>query len=59
MIVALFLVYKRVEGYDYDSFDNKYVSGGRPGEFFLKFSPENWNPQSPGYIFDPTVEMDV
>ena len=67
ILVLLFFVYKRVEGYrpvdsdtKYDSqLDSLYNAGGRPAEIFQKFSPENWAPQSVGYIFDPTVEMDV
>ena len=66
LAVVLFLVYKRCEGYTGvggldGSLDDLYIkpSGGRPAEFFNKFSPSDWNPQTPGYIFDDTVEMDV
>jgi len=73
LAVVLFLVYKRCEGYESlggermyvsggidGSLDNLYVPrGGRPAEFFDKFSPSDWAPQTPGYIFDDTVEMDV
>ena len=65
--VIIFLIYKKVEGYE--SPENKYryggeledynIPGGRPGEFFMKFSPNDWAPRNPNYIFDPTVEMDV
>jgi len=65
--VVVFLIYKRVEGYM--PVDNKYkfsgeidgyyIPGGRPAEFFMNFSPNDWAPRSPDYIFDPTVEMDV
>jgi hypothetical protein len=67
VLVVLFLIYKRVEGYE--PVDNKYryggelanynIPGGRPGEFFMLFSPNDWAPRSPDYVFDPTVEMDV
>jgi len=70
LAVVLFLVYKRVEGYTGRSFvsggidgslDDLYVlpSGGRAAEFFKTTSPSDWNPQTPGYIFDDTVEMDL
>lgn len=66
ILALLFLVYKRVEGYrpvdsntKYDSqLDSLYNAGGRPAEIFQKFSPENWAPQSVGYIFDPTVDKE-
>ena len=67
IVAVIFLIYKRVEGYM--PVDNKYryggelanynIPGGRPGEFFMMFSPNDWAPRTPGYIFDPTVEMDV
>jgi hypothetical protein len=67
IVIVLFFLYKKVEGYARmdakyayaGEIDNSYIPGGRPAEFFMKFSPNDWNPQSPGYIFDPTVEMDV
>jgi len=67
VVVILFLIYKRVEGYRPVERNYKFggeledynIPGGRPAEFFMKFSPNDWAPQSPGYIFDPTVEMDV
>ena len=65
--IVLFLIYKRVEGYrpvdantKFDSqLDSLYLPGGRPAEFFNTFSPSEWAPRSPGYIFDDTVDMDV
>jgi hypothetical protein len=67
ILIIVFLLFKKVEGYirpdamySYGGeLANAYIPGGRPAEFFMKFSPNDWNPQSPGYIFDPTVEMDV
>jgi hypothetical protein len=62
--VCGFLVFKRVEGYGAiragkdGSLDSYYIGGGRPAEFFNTFSPSEWSPKSPGYIFDPVVEMD-
>jgi hypothetical protein len=67
IIAIIFLIYKRVEGYMPVESMYRYggelanynIPGGRPGEFFMEFSPNDWAPRSPGYIFDPTVEMDV
>ena len=67
LAIVIFLIYKRVEGYipvnsiyKYDGELADYnIPGGRPGEFFTKFSPNDWAPKSPNYIFDSTVEMDV
>ena len=67
VIAVIFLIYKRVEGYMPVENTYKYggelanynIPGGRPGEFFMMFSPNDWAPRTPGYIFDPTVEMDV
>ncbi len=67
ILAVLFLIYKRVEGYVPVESMYKYggelsnynIPGGRPGEFFMLFSPSDWAPRSPDYIFDPTVEMDV
>ena len=66
-LVVIFLIYKRVEGYIPVESMYRYggelanynIPGGRPGEFFMKFSPNDWAPRSPDYVFDPTVEMDV
>lgn len=65
--IIIFLIYKRVEGYMPVNTHYKYggelagsyIPGGRPAEFFMKFSPNDWAPQSPGYVFDAVVEMDV
>jgi hypothetical protein len=65
--ILIFLIYKRVEGYmpvdNTMKFSGEladyYIPGGRPAEFFMYLSPNDWTPKSPGYIFDPTVEMDV
>jgi len=67
VLIVIFLIYKRVEGYrpvdadtKFDSqLDSLYLPGGRPGEFFNTLSPSDWVPRSPGYIFDNTVDMDV
>lgn len=66
----LFLVFKRVEGYTAGerlyvsggmdgNLDSLYIAGGRSSEFFKTTSPSNWQPKTPGYIFDDTVEMDI
>jgi hypothetical protein len=65
--VVVFLIYKRVEGYLPVEAKYRYggelsdynIPGGRPAEFFMKFSPNDWAPRSPDYVFDPTVEMDM
>ena len=66
-LVVIFLIYKRVEGYIPVESMYRYggelanynIPGGRPGEFFMMFSPNDWAPRNPDYVFDPTVEMDV
>jgi hypothetical protein len=65
-LVASALIYKRVEGYIGYAYTgeqraNNYNIPGRrrPTEFFLNQSINDWAPRSPGYVFDPTVEMDV
>jgi hypothetical protein len=63
VLVASALIYKRVEGYigSGEQRVNNYNIPGRrrPAEFFLTQSINDWAPRSPGYVFDPTVEMDV
>ena len=62
VLVASLVVYKRVEGYsqNVDRQNNYNIPGRRgPTEFFLNQSINDWTPRSPGYVFDPTVEMDI